>query len=318
MSVQVPTTGVMTPTHWVIYAKQIASAVVRITFLARFNTPCNRNMQAYFAAIIAVDALFVLPFVPVSIAEKRYPDWATSMWLALVKLLWSVCRMVAFACFIYGHVIIFRPSDCRDHSRHLYWLMVAETVDGWAMSMVEVVAWCILEYASNNSEAEPDPMERPPGGLSHRELRTLTTFFFRDQTAKSQLDEGMMVNNLEIKLDDRDRGDRQKTSGGNGAADTELVLPKLGVSPPTMASSGLECAICVEEYRPGDHLRELVCGHCFHKDCVDNWLLPDRVAESKGHRTCPLCVRLAVREALPSLRSITTAEAAAVAREFCS
>ncbi|KAJ3166173.1 hypothetical protein HDU87_002340 [Geranomyces variabilis] len=59
-------------------------------------------------------------------------------------------------------------------------------------------------------------------GLSHRELRTLKTFFFRDKTAKSQLYEEIMVNNLEIKRDDRASGERPKTSGGNSAADAEL------------------------------------------------------------------------------------------------
>ncbi|XP_077597342.1 E3 ubiquitin-protein ligase RNF43 [Stigmatopora nigra] len=42
------------------------------------------------------------------------------------------------------------------------------------------------------------------------------------------------------------------------------------------------CAICLEEFQDGQHLRIISCAHEFHKDCVDPWLLK--------HRTCPLCM----------------------------
>jgi hypothetical protein len=44
------------------------------------------------------------------------------------------------------------------------------------------------------------------------------------------------------------------------------------------------CAICVDAFKPGDSVRCLnVCGHTFHKSCIDLWLL--RQAD------CPLCKR---------------------------
>ncbi|CAF0889385.1 unnamed protein product [Didymodactylos carnosus] len=41
------------------------------------------------------------------------------------------------------------------------------------------------------------------------------------------------------------------------------------------------CVICLDLVKSGDVLRQLVCGHAFHQDCVDPWLL--------DKRHCPLC-----------------------------
>ncbi|CAH1159777.1 unnamed protein product [Phaedon cochleariae] len=41
------------------------------------------------------------------------------------------------------------------------------------------------------------------------------------------------------------------------------------------------CAICIEHYKLTETLRILPCGHEFHKNCIDPWLLE--------HRTCPMC-----------------------------
>merc|ERR1712046_139112 len=42
------------------------------------------------------------------------------------------------------------------------------------------------------------------------------------------------------------------------------------------------CTICLEDYEDGDIVRELPCGHIFHKDCIDLWLTTKSVA-------CPIC-----------------------------
>lgn len=46
--------------------------------------------------------------------------------------------------------------------------------------------------------------------------------------------------------------------------------------------SGRNCAVCLLDYRTGDRLRVLPCGHRFHCDCVDKWL-------TEQSCTCPLC-----------------------------
>ncbi|OWZ04747.1 Transmembrane protein [Phytophthora megakarya] len=41
------------------------------------------------------------------------------------------------------------------------------------------------------------------------------------------------------------------------------------------------CCICLNDYEPSQSLRLLPCGHHFHKECVDEWLLVNS--------TCPTC-----------------------------
>ncbi|KAJ1949109.1 hypothetical protein FBU59_001290 [Linderina macrospora] len=45
-----------------------------------------------------------------------------------------------------------------------------------------------------------------------------------------------------------------------------------------------ECAICLDEIREGDVVRDLPCPHTFHSRCIDRWLLFQS-------SVCPLCKR---------------------------
>jgi Na+-transporting methylmalonyl-CoA/oxaloacetate decarboxylase gamma subunit len=63
--------------------------------------------------------------------------------------------------------------------------------------------------------------------------------------------------------------------GGAAAADDVEASPQC-------RRSGVLCAVCLEDVRAGEMLRQLpACGHLFHVGCVDAWL--------RAHRTCPLC-----------------------------
>ena len=49
-----------------------------------------------------------------------------------------------------------------------------------------------------------------------------------------------------------------------------------------LATSGDNCAICIELLEDDDEVRGLTCGHCYHQTCLDPWLTQRRAS-------CPLC-----------------------------
>lgn len=65
-------------------------------------------------------------------------------------------------------------------------------------------------------------------------------------------------------------------------------LPKFKYDPSTgELPFAAECAICLVEYVEGDEIRVLPnCGHRFHLQCVDTWLL--------SNSSCPSCRRILV------------------------
>ena len=84
-----------------------------------------------------------------------------------------------------------------------------------------------------------------------------------------------------------------------------------GISSSTLA----ECAVCLADFEEGDTLRELPCGHVFHLECCDKWLLgsgtrgpgggeaEQTIAERANNCTllqqkplpsCPLCKTIAL------------------------
>ncbi|GAB4814091.1 hypothetical protein N2152v2_001137 [Parachlorella kessleri] len=52
-------------------------------------------------------------------------------------------------------------------------------------------------------------------------------------------------------------------------------------------SSSTSCPICVEDYASGDVLRALPCGHRFHLECIDKWLLSS--TDYSRPPACPMC-----------------------------
>lgn len=52
-------------------------------------------------------------------------------------------------------------------------------------------------------------------------------------------------------------------------------------------SSASTCSVCCEDYEPGDVLRALRCGHRFHLECIDRWLLSS--TDYSRPPACPMC-----------------------------
>lgn len=85
----------------------------------------------------------------------------------------------------------------------------------------------------------------------------------------------------------------QHTENGNALTPTEIQQLS-GVSSYCESSSDCtECPICLAEFQKGDNIRQLPnCGHCFHRACIDIWLL--------RCSACPLCKQ----SALPDQASV--------------
>lgn len=43
-----------------------------------------------------------------------------------------------------------------------------------------------------------------------------------------------------------------------------------------------ECPVCLDDFKPKQHIRKLACEHEFHQKCIDRWLI-------KGNICCPIC-----------------------------
>lgn len=43
-----------------------------------------------------------------------------------------------------------------------------------------------------------------------------------------------------------------------------------------------DCNICIESYTAGDTIVQLPCEHIFHRNCISNWLLKEKI-------NCPVC-----------------------------
>ncbi|KAJ7518644.1 hypothetical protein O6H91_20G001800 [Diphasiastrum complanatum] len=60
-----------------------------------------------------------------------------------------------------------------------------------------------------------------------------------------------------------------------------------------------QCPVCLNNFEPNENLRQLpVCGHCFHLDCIDEWI--------RSNSTCPICrsTLIVTRKVVPINSSI--------------
>jgi len=75
-------------------------------------------------------------------------------------------------------------------------------------------------------------------------------------------------------------------------------LPIIKFNPQEHASRFESCAICIEEFKAGDKIRELPCKHGYHKVCIDPWLTSNRWDNSSDFKSS-----LFIQKSLSSLQS---------------
>jgi hypothetical protein len=76
----------------------------------------------------------------------------------------------------------------------------------------------------------------------------------------------------------------QRTRSGNaivGATPEQLEACPQRIMAVGDVTEGDSCSICLTSYQLKDRLRELPCRHCFHMDCIDQWL--------ERSTLCPIC-----------------------------
>lgn len=54
------------------------------------------------------------------------------------------------------------------------------------------------------------------------------------------------------------------------------------------------CVICFDDFKEGEKLRVLRCGHAYHRKCIDRWLLGTLTLTEANTTQCPLCKRDAI------------------------
>ena len=84
-----------------------------------------------------------------------------------------------------------------------------------------------------------------------------------------------LLNNLFIE-------DTQNRGNPPAAKDFISSLEKIAVNKENLDELSLvECCVCMEHLKEADDVAYLPCKHCFHFECVVNWL--------NQHNTCPVC-----------------------------
>lgn len=73
------------------------------------------------------------------------------------------------------------------------------------------------------------------------------------------------------------QGDSQKNKATENKDKTKRPTP------PDQTGTAVACIICLDDFQPESSVRVLPCGHIFHAECIDEWLL------AKHHFSCPLC-----------------------------
>jgi hypothetical protein len=100
-----------------------------------------------------------------------------------------------------------------------------------------------------------------------------TMMLYEDGIARGEMSHG-----AEQYLDQVARSITFSASHGVESSITNLTNSFVGTQGKTHT---MTCAVCLDDYKDGDQLLELVCGHLYHDACIREWL--------GKHKQCPCC-----------------------------
>lgn len=76
--------------------------------------------------------------------------------------------------------------------------------------------------------------------------------------------------------------DADPSLAGVPPASDAAIAGLAGASAAPRGAAGMgACAVCTEEYEPGEPVKRMPCGHEYHAECVVPWL--------RSHASCPEC-----------------------------
>lgn len=167
--------------------------------------------------------------------------------------------------FVVGNVWIFGGHSAAHDAPNLYRLcivLLTFSCIGYAMPFILCATICcclpciiaLLGFREDQNQ---------PRGASQEAIAALPTYKFKAKAS----------NESKLNKDGNDSDSEGAGEGGWVAAGTEKER--------WVSADDAVCCICLGKYKDGVELRELVCTHHFHVECVDKWL--------KINASCPLC-----------------------------
>ncbi|KAJ3051777.1 hypothetical protein HK097_007218 [Rhizophlyctis rosea] len=276
---------------------------------------CDTPLQVFLIGAAVVVALYSLPQSPLIYWTDRNPLYKYHPVVKWIRKFWRVFSLVDWCWSVSGQVWTFRSKTCKVTNPHVYWLAVSEIIIFYMGVVLPIfvimVLFCIYGTALFTGRGLRGALEGP-GGLTPLELSRLPTFSFHMPEESGDVADTKAAGGVDEEAG-RKAGtgeeDREGTSSSEESSVVEVIVengrpssPSTPAPTPTspatkqsVNSSAHTCSICFCDYEAGERLRELACGHRFHKECIDPWLLPDKAKKERGHRTCPLCVKEAIK-----------------------
>lgn len=141
-----------------------------------------------------------------------------------------------------------------------------------------------FQYFNNTDNVEYSRSNRIPRSIVYT-MTTDTPNIIQDQFVPFDLFEDFNILNFFNDFENIVTNSFQMEQSSQKEKATKDQLSKLGPYHRVNKNSNLlkeSCSICLDNFSVGEGYRTLICGHDFHKKCIDRWLL-------KGSQECPMC-----------------------------